>query len=191
MSDLVLPLKFVHMVSMAVMFGTWLGIAMFMLFAHRYGKAPVMALISVIVVRAELWVMLPAVVLQPLVGFPLAFAVRSSATAYWLEVSAAHLRGCGVALAHRPSHRDAHTQGEQGRRVSRGAAAGVLPASVLDLEPVHRRGSCRHDRHHGVHDLAAAMVVSSFPIIHLASLTRRGRSKSTPCRPIAAAIAHC
>jgi uncharacterized membrane protein len=48
-----------------------------------------MALISVIVVRAELWVMLPAVALQPLVGFPLAFAVRSSATEYWLEVSVA------------------------------------------------------------------------------------------------------
>jgi uncharacterized membrane protein len=83
-----LPLKFVHMVSMAVMLGTWLGVAMFMLLAHRYGKAPVMALISVIVVRIELWVMLPAVVLQPLVGLPLAFAVRSSATEYWLEVSA-------------------------------------------------------------------------------------------------------
>jgi uncharacterized membrane protein len=93
MSDILvgflLPLKFVHMLSMAVMFGTWLGIAMFMLSAHRYGKAPVMALISVIVVRAELWVMLPAVALQPLVGFPLAFAVRSSATEYWLEVSVA------------------------------------------------------------------------------------------------------
>jgi uncharacterized membrane protein len=87
MLNIILPLKFVHMLSMAVMLGTWLGIATFMLFAHRYGKAPVMALISAIVVRAELWVMLPAVVSQPLVGFPLAYAVGSPIDAYWLEAS--------------------------------------------------------------------------------------------------------
>jgi len=88
MLNIILPLKFLHMLSMAVMFGTWLGIAMFMLFAHRYGKAPVMALISQIVVRAELWVMAGAVVLQPLVGFPLAYAIGSPIDAYWLEASA-------------------------------------------------------------------------------------------------------
>jgi uncharacterized membrane protein len=88
MLNVILALKFVHLLSMAVMFGTWLGIAMFMLFAHRYGKAPVVALISAIVVRAELWVMAGAVVLQPLVGIPLAFAVGSPVGAYWLEASA-------------------------------------------------------------------------------------------------------
>ena len=46
MLNIILPLKFLHMLSMAVMFGAWLAIAMFMLFAHRYGKAPVMALIQ-------------------------------------------------------------------------------------------------------------------------------------------------
>jgi uncharacterized membrane protein len=89
MFDLLLPLKFVHMVTMAVMFGTWLGIALFMLFAHRSGNTSVVALTSVFVVRAEKWVMAGAVVLQPLIGFPLGLAVRSSLTAYWLELSVA------------------------------------------------------------------------------------------------------
>jgi uncharacterized membrane protein len=88
MLNVILPLKFVHMVSMAVMLGAWLGIAMFMLFGHRYGKAAVMALISAIVVRAELWVMAGAVVLQPLVGFALAYAIGLPPGAYWLEASA-------------------------------------------------------------------------------------------------------
>jgi uncharacterized membrane protein len=89
MLSLILALKFVHMVTMAVMFGTWLGIAMFMLFAHRMGHTSVVALISVFVVRAELSVMAVAVLLQPLIGVPLALAVGSSMSAYWLEVSVA------------------------------------------------------------------------------------------------------
>jgi uncharacterized membrane protein len=89
MLNLILALKFVHMVFMAAMFGTWLGIALFMLFAHRMGHTSVVALISAFVVRAELWVMAGLVVLQPLIGFPLAIAVGSSMSAYWLEVSVA------------------------------------------------------------------------------------------------------
>ncbi len=92
MLNVILALKFVHMISMAVMFGTWLGIALFMLFAHRAGKtpvdkAPVVALTSAFAVRIEKWVMAGAVVLQPLVGFPLAIAIGSSLSAYWLDVS--------------------------------------------------------------------------------------------------------
>src|SRR5580700_3416911 len=89
MLSLILALKFVHMVTMAVMFGTWLGISLFMLFAHRMGHTSVVALISVFVVRAELSVMAVAVLLQPLIGVPLALAVGSSMSAYWLEVSVA------------------------------------------------------------------------------------------------------
>jgi len=89
MLNIILALKFVHMVSMAVMFGTWLGIALFMVFAHRARNTSVVALTSVFVVRAELWVMATAVVLQPLVGIPLAFAIGSPIGAYWLEASVA------------------------------------------------------------------------------------------------------
>jgi uncharacterized membrane protein len=89
MLSLILALKFVHMIAMAVMFGTWLGIALFMLFAHRMGHTSVVALTSVFVVRAEMWVMAGAVLLQPLIGFPLALAIGSSLSAYWFEVSVA------------------------------------------------------------------------------------------------------
>jgi uncharacterized membrane protein len=89
MLSLILALKFVHMIAMAVMFGTWLGIALFMLFAHRMGHTSVVALISAFVVRAETWVMAVAVILQPLIGVPLALAIGSSMSAYWLEVSVA------------------------------------------------------------------------------------------------------
>ena len=93
MLNLILALKFVHMIAMAVMFGTWLGIALFMMFAHRMGHTSVVALISVFVVRAEIWVMAGAVVLQPLIGFALALAIGASMSAYWLEVSVAIYAG--------------------------------------------------------------------------------------------------
>jgi uncharacterized membrane protein len=89
MLNLILALKFLHMVTMAVMFGTWLGIALFMLFAHRMGHASVVALISAFVVRAQTWVMAVVVILQPLIGVPLSLAIGSSMSAYWLEVSVA------------------------------------------------------------------------------------------------------
>jgi uncharacterized membrane protein len=89
MLSLILALKFLHMITMAVMFGTWLGIAMFMLFAHRLGHASVVALTSAFVVRVEKWVMVGAVVLQPAIGFPLALAIGSPVTAYWIEGSVA------------------------------------------------------------------------------------------------------
>ena len=93
MLNLILALKFVHMIAMAVMFGTWLGIALFMMFAHRMGHTSVVALISVFVVRAEIWVMAGAVLLQPLIGFALALAIGASMSAYWLEVSVAIYAG--------------------------------------------------------------------------------------------------
>ena len=89
MLNLILALKFAHMIAVAVMFGTWLGIALFMVFAHRLGHASVVALTSTFVVRAEKWVMAGAGVLQPLIGFPLALAIGSPVTAYWIEVSVA------------------------------------------------------------------------------------------------------
>jgi uncharacterized membrane protein len=89
MLSLIFALKFLHMVTMAAMFGTWLGIALFMLFAHRMGHTSVVALISAFVVRAETWVMAVVVILQPLIGVLLALAIGASMSAYWLEVSIA------------------------------------------------------------------------------------------------------
>jgi uncharacterized membrane protein len=89
MLDVIFAIKFVHMIAMAVMFGTWTCIALFMLLAYRSGKAPLAALTARFVVRAELTLMIPAIVLQPLVGYPLAVAIGDRLDEYWLEASVA------------------------------------------------------------------------------------------------------
>jgi uncharacterized membrane protein len=89
MLDVIFAIKFVHMIAMAVMFGTWTCIALFMLLAYRSGKAPLAALTARFVVRAELTLMIPAIALQPLVGFPLAVAIGDRLDEYWLEASVA------------------------------------------------------------------------------------------------------
>jgi len=97
MLDVIFAIKFVHMIAMAVMFGTWTCIALFMLFAYRSGNTSVAALTSVFAVRAEFMLMAPAVALQPLAGFPLAVAIGARLDEYWIVVSAAIYAGVVVA----------------------------------------------------------------------------------------------
>ena len=87
MLDVIFIIKFVHMIAVAVMLGTWLCIAAFMLFAYRSRNAPVAAVTVLFAVRAELMLMIPAIALQPLAGFPLAVAIGQRFDEYWLEVS--------------------------------------------------------------------------------------------------------
>lgn len=75
MLDLILTLKFVHLIAVAVLFGAWLCIALFMLLAHRSGNTSVVALTTRFVVRSELVLTAPAGVLLPLSGLPLAWAI--------------------------------------------------------------------------------------------------------------------
>jgi uncharacterized membrane protein len=75
MIDLIFVFKFIHVVAAAAMFGTWLGMALFMLFAHRSGNTAVVALTSQFVVRLELIVMAGALALQPISGLPLAWSI--------------------------------------------------------------------------------------------------------------------
>lgn len=89
MLDVIFVLKFVHMIAIAMMFGGWTCIALFMILAYRSGKAPVAAITARFAVRAEFTLMLPAIVLQPLVGYPLAVAIGERLDEYWLEVSLA------------------------------------------------------------------------------------------------------
>jgi uncharacterized membrane protein len=89
MLDVIFAFKFVHMIAMAVMFGTWTCIGLFMLLAYRSGEAPLAALTARFVVRAELTLMIPAIVLQPLVGYRLAVAIGDRLDEYWLEASVA------------------------------------------------------------------------------------------------------
>jgi uncharacterized membrane protein len=75
MIDVIFAIKFVHVLAAAAMFGTWLGLAAFMWLAHRSKNTSVVALISQFVVSVEKAVMIPAILLQPLSGFPLAYAI--------------------------------------------------------------------------------------------------------------------
>jgi len=89
MLNAIFAIKFVHMIAMAVMFGTWLTVALFMLFAYRSRNTPVAAVTAMFAVRAEFMLMIPAIVLQPLAGFPLAVAIGDRMDEFWFEVSVA------------------------------------------------------------------------------------------------------
>jgi len=90
MLDLIFAVKFVHLVAAAAMLGTWLGIAMFMLLAHRSGNPSVVAVTSRFAVTAEKRVMIAALALQPVSGFALAAAIGISPSGeFWLVLSLA------------------------------------------------------------------------------------------------------
>lgn len=88
MLDVIFAIKFVHVLAMAVMLGTWLCLAIFMLLAHRSRNTSVVALTAQFVVRIEVMVMAAAMALQPLTGFPLAFAIGlAPLNEFWILVS--------------------------------------------------------------------------------------------------------
>ena len=77
-------LLLVHVLSGAVLFGTGLGIAFFMVWAHRTRDAATIAAVSRIVVVADFLFTATAVVVQPLTGAALALALGWSLTEPWL-----------------------------------------------------------------------------------------------------------
>jgi uncharacterized membrane protein len=88
MIDLILAIKFIHVLFAAAMFGTWIGIAGFMLLAYRSGNPSVVALVAQFAVRIELFVVAAALALQPISGFPLAWAIGlTPLNEFWIDVS--------------------------------------------------------------------------------------------------------
>ncbi len=88
MLDLIFAIKFVHLVAAAAMLGTWLGVAIFMLLAHRSDNPSVVALTSRFAVSVEKTVMIAAMALQPLSGFALAGAIGISPFGeFWIVLS--------------------------------------------------------------------------------------------------------
>ena len=67
-----LLLKTMHIVSSVLLVGTGLGTAFFMFFTNRSGSLAAQAVVSRLVVRADLWFTTPAVIVQPLSGIALA-----------------------------------------------------------------------------------------------------------------------
>ena len=90
MINLLLAIKFVHVLSAAVMYGAWLGVAGFMLLAHRARNPSVVALVAQFAVRIELFVVAGAIAMQPIAGFPLAWAIGLNLlNEFWLYASLA------------------------------------------------------------------------------------------------------
>jgi uncharacterized membrane protein len=88
MIDVIFAIKFVHVLAAAILLGTWCGLALFMLRANRTGNGSVIALMSQSVVAVEFAVIAPALVLQPVSGFPLAAAIGlSPLNEFWIDVS--------------------------------------------------------------------------------------------------------
>jgi len=76
--ELIFIFKLIHLVGASVLFGTGLGIAFFMLMAHRSGHAGVIAVTARFVVVANLVFIATAVVVEPLSGMALAWAIGLS-----------------------------------------------------------------------------------------------------------------
>jgi uncharacterized membrane protein len=88
MIDTILTIKFVHVLAAAVMYGAWLSVACFMVMAYRSANPSVVALVAQFSVRIELFVVAAALALQPLSGFPLAWAIGlTPLNELWIELS--------------------------------------------------------------------------------------------------------
>lgn len=89
MAELYLPLKWLHVVGAAVLFGTGLGIAFHFWMALRSRDVAAVAAAARVAVVADLVFTLPAVVLQPVSGVALALAAGYPLASTWIVASVA------------------------------------------------------------------------------------------------------
>jgi uncharacterized membrane protein len=89
MTDLVFALKLAHILGAAVLFGTGLGIAFFMLMAHRSRNPAVIAHTARVVVIADAAFTATAVIAQPLTGAALIHVIGYSWHEPWIVTSLA------------------------------------------------------------------------------------------------------
>jgi uncharacterized membrane protein len=84
MSSLYDLVKTLHILSATVLFGTGLGTAFHMWFAHRSGEPRTIAAVARNTVKADFWFTTPAVVLQPATGIALIHLAGMDPGASWL-----------------------------------------------------------------------------------------------------------
>lgn len=84
-----LLLKTLHIVSSVLLVGTGLGTAFFMFFANRSGSLAAQAVVSRLVVRADLWFTTPAVIVQPVTGIAMAHLAGWPLSTPWIGWSLA------------------------------------------------------------------------------------------------------
>jgi uncharacterized membrane protein len=82
-------LKFVHIVSATLLFGTGLGTAFFMWMSHRSGNIVAIANAARLTVLADWLFTTPAVIVQPISGIALMWLVGYPLTTSWLLLSIA------------------------------------------------------------------------------------------------------
>ena len=82
-----LMLKTVHILSSVLLVGTGFGSAFFLFFANRSSSVQAQAVVSRLVVRADLWFTTPAAIVQPLSGIALAHMAGWSLATPWLALS--------------------------------------------------------------------------------------------------------
>ena len=82
-------LKFVHIVSATLLFGTGFGTAFFLWMSHRSGNVAAIASAARLSVLADELFTTPAVIVQPLSGIALMHLVGYSLHSSWLQVAIA------------------------------------------------------------------------------------------------------
>jgi uncharacterized membrane protein len=82
-------LKYLHLIGAAVLLGTGVGIAFFMLMAHRARNIAVIAAVARIVVIADFLFTATTVVAQPITGVALAVEGGYSLSEGWILISIA------------------------------------------------------------------------------------------------------
>ncbi len=87
MVDVFAIVKWVHILSATVVFGTGLGTAFFLWSAHRAGDAKVIAAVARITIRADWIFTTPAGIIQPLTGFGLVIMGGYDPLQPWLVIT--------------------------------------------------------------------------------------------------------
>ncbi|MYM97158.1 DUF2269 family protein [Duganella vulcania] len=84
-----LAIKWLHILSATLMFGTGFGTAFYMFFVNRSGNVQAMAVVTRLVARADWWFTTPAVIIQPLSGLWMVHLAGFPFTAAWIVWSIA------------------------------------------------------------------------------------------------------
>lgn len=91
-----LTIKWLHILSATLMFGTGFGTAFYMFCANRSGNVQAIAVITRWVAKADWWFTTPAVIIQPLSGFWMMHLAGFPLAANWLAWSLALYALAGV-----------------------------------------------------------------------------------------------
>jgi uncharacterized membrane protein len=84
-----LTIKWLHILSATLMFGTGFGTAFYMFCANRSGNVQAIAVVTRWVAKADWWFTTPAVIIQPLSGFWMMHLAGFPLTANWVAWSLA------------------------------------------------------------------------------------------------------